>query len=99
MMWIKHQGIPRYGESDESRLAYGLSSQITSWQGYDINGYRFHTKEKDKKSAAQNSRVQYEGIDEATGETKTYLARLKRYGNLTMAVNYRYPSSGASGSS
>jgi len=50
--WIKQQGIPPYGESDESRLASGPSSQITSWQGYDINGYRFHTKEKDKKSAS-----------------------------------------------
>jgi hypothetical protein len=29
----------------------------------------FHTKEKDKKSAAQNNGVRYEGIDEATGVT------------------------------
>ena len=77
MMWIKQQGIPLYVESDESRLPSGPSSQITSWQRYDINGYRFHTKEKDKKSAAQNSRVQYEGIDEATGETKTYYGQIE----------------------
>ena len=56
-MWIKQQGIPPYGESDESRLASGPSSQITSWQGYDINGYKFQTKEKDKKSSSQNSGV------------------------------------------
>jgi hypothetical protein len=72
MTWIKQQGIPPYDETDESRLVSGLSTQITSWQGYDINGYRFHTKEKDKKSAAQNRGVRYEGIDEATRETKTY---------------------------
>jgi hypothetical protein len=29
-------------------------------------------KEKDKKSVAQNNGVRYEGIDEATGETRTY---------------------------
>jgi hypothetical protein len=52
MMWIKQQGIPPYGETDEARLASGLSTQITSWKGYGINGYRFHTKEKDKKSVA-----------------------------------------------
>ena len=52
MTWIKQQGIPAYGEFDESRLESSPSSQITSWQGYDINGYRFHTKEKDKKSAS-----------------------------------------------
>ena len=50
--WIKElQDIP-HGESDEARLASVPSTQITTWQGYDINGYRFHTKEKDKKSAA-----------------------------------------------
>ena len=42
--WIQQQGIPPYGETDEARLASGPSSQITSWHGYDINGYRFHTK-------------------------------------------------------
>ena len=77
MMWIKHQGIPCYGESDELRLAYGLSSQITSWQGYDINGYRFLTKEKDKKSVAQNNGVRYRGIDEATGDTKAYFGQIE----------------------
>ena len=41
--WIKElQDIPR-GESDEARFASGLSTQITTWQGFDINGYRFHT--------------------------------------------------------
>jgi hypothetical protein len=57
MAWIKQQGIPPYGESGEARLPSGLSTQITLWQGYDINGYRFHTKEKEKKSATQNSGV------------------------------------------
>jgi hypothetical protein len=63
-MWIKEQGIPPYASS--------LSTQITTWQGYDINGYMFHMKEKDKKSAAQNNGVRYEGIDKGTMETKTY---------------------------
>ena len=45
-MWIKNLGTPLYGESDESGLASGPSSQITTWQGYVINGYRFHTKEQ-----------------------------------------------------
>ena len=65
--WIKEmQGIPR-GESDEARLAFGPFTQITTWQGYDINGYKFYTKEKDKKSVAHNSGVRYEGIDESLG--------------------------------
>jgi hypothetical protein len=31
-------------------LASCLSSCVTSWQAYDINGYTYYTKEKDKKS-------------------------------------------------
>jgi hypothetical protein len=57
MTWIKElQDIPR-GESDEARLASDPSTQITIWKEYDIYGYRFHTKEKDKKSAVQNNGV------------------------------------------
>jgi hypothetical protein len=54
------------------KLTLGLSSQITTWQGYDVAGYRFHMKAKDKKSTAQNSGVQYEGIDESTNKRTQY---------------------------
>jgi hypothetical protein len=55
--WLKEQHIPLEGCPDEDtetvkRLVLGPSSQITTWQGYDVKGYRFHTKDKDKKSAA-----------------------------------------------
>jgi hypothetical protein len=69
--WLKMVDIPQGEADDEStatvkKIASSSSTQITTWQGYDINGYRFHTKEKDKKSAAQNSGIRYEGIDEST---------------------------------
>jgi hypothetical protein len=57
MAWIKDLQDRPHGEFDEARLAFGLSTQITTWQGYDINGYRFHIKDKDKKSTTQNSGV------------------------------------------
>jgi hypothetical protein len=44
-------------------LASHTSSCVTSWQAYDINGYTYYTKEKDKKSAAQNSGIHIEVID------------------------------------
>jgi hypothetical protein len=50
--WIKDLQDIFCGESNKARLAFGPSTQITIWQGYGINGYKFHTKEKDKKSAA-----------------------------------------------
>ena len=52
MSWIKEQQDIPHGESDEARLASSTSTHITTWQGYDINGYRLHMKEKDKKSVA-----------------------------------------------
>jgi len=89
--WIQQQGIPPYGETDEARLASGPSSQITSWHGYDINGYRFHTKQMDGKSAAQNSGVRYEGIDEATGETKTYYGQIEEIWELDYGGELQIP--------
>jgi hypothetical protein len=72
MAWIKEQQDIPHGESAEVRLASSPSTQITTWQGYDINGYRFQMKEKEKNSVTKNSGVRYEGIDESTGETRTY---------------------------
>jgi hypothetical protein len=39
-------------------------------------------KEKDKKSAAHNCGVRYEGIDEATGKTKTYYGQIEEIWEL-----------------
>jgi hypothetical protein len=44
-------------EQTIKRLAAGPSSQVTSCQGYNINGYLFYTAAKDKKTVSQNSSV------------------------------------------
>jgi hypothetical protein len=44
-------------------LASQPSSCVTSWQTYDISGYTYYTKEKDKKSVVQNSGIHIEAID------------------------------------
>ena len=53
--WLKDLDLPD-GETVEQqmikRLAAGPSSQVTSWQGYDINGYLFYTTAKDKKTVS-----------------------------------------------
>jgi hypothetical protein len=85
MEWLKEQDIP-HGGSDEAetvkKLVLGPSTQITTWQEYDMNGYRFHTKKKDKKSAAQNNGVRYEGIDESTGQRRPYYGQVKEIWEL-----------------
>jgi hypothetical protein len=44
-------------------LASCPSSCVTTWQAYDINGYTYYTKEKDKKCVAQNSGIRINAID------------------------------------
>ncbi len=41
-------------------------------QAYDINGYTYYTKEKDKKSVAQNSGIRIEAIDPQGLKTTYY---------------------------
>jgi hypothetical protein len=60
--WLMDKEIPT-----EDMMIKMLSSRplscVTSWQAYDINGYSYYTKEKDKKSVAQNSDIRIEAID------------------------------------
>ena len=83
--WLQEQDIP-HGEADEAetvkRLVSSPSTQITMWQGYDINGYRFHTKEKDKKSPTQNNEVRYEGIDVSMGQRRQYYGQVEEIWEL-----------------
>jgi hypothetical protein len=53
-------------------LASRPSRCVTSWQAYDINGYTYYTKEKDKKSVVQNSDIHIETIDPQGLKTMYY---------------------------
>jgi hypothetical protein len=48
-------------------------------------------KEKDKKSTAQNNSVRYEGIDEATRETKTYYGQIEKIWELDYGGELQIP--------
>jgi hypothetical protein len=48
------------------------SSCVTSWQACNINGYTYYTKEKDKRSVAQNSSIRIEAFDPLGGKTTYY---------------------------
>jgi hypothetical protein len=58
--WLREHDIPD-GKTIEERtikvLASGPSRQVTTWQTYDISGFTYCTKYKDKKSISQNSGV------------------------------------------
>jgi hypothetical protein len=51
--WLKDLNIP-IGETQEEKIIYllvaGPHSVVNSWQAYDINGFTFYTKAKDRRS-------------------------------------------------
>jgi hypothetical protein len=73
--WLREHDIP-YGETIEEHtikvLASGPSRQVMTWQTYDISGFTYCTKSKDKKSISQNSGVQVDALHSKTGEETTY---------------------------
>jgi hypothetical protein len=60
--WLMDKEIP-IEDMMMKMLASHPSSCVTSWQAYDINGYTYYTKEKDKKSVTQNSGIRIEAIN------------------------------------
>ena len=99
--WLKDQDLPD-GETVEEQtikiLAACPSSQVTSWQGYDINGYLFYTAVKDKKTVSQNSGFRIAALDERTGENTTYFGVIEDIWECTMVPIYKSQSFGVVGS-
>jgi hypothetical protein len=48
------------------------SSCVISWQAYDINGYTYYTKEKDRRSVDQNSGIRIKTFDPLGVKTMYY---------------------------
>jgi predicted lipoprotein with Yx(FWY)xxD motif len=59
-------------ETTMKMLASRPSSCVTSWQAYDINGYTYYTKEKDRRSVTQNSGICIEAFDPLGVKTTYY---------------------------
>jgi hypothetical protein len=68
--WLMNKKIPTKDMMMEM-LSSRPSSCVTLWQAYDINGHTYYTKEKDKKSVAQNSDIHIKAID-SQGPKPTY---------------------------
>ena len=91
--WLREQNLPdgeTQVEKTIKRLASGPSSQVTSWQAYDINAYRFYTNAKDKKSVSQNSGVRIEAID-TMGQKSTYYGFIDDIWELDYGSNIQIP--------
>ncbi|XP_021991893.1 uncharacterized protein LOC110888688 [Helianthus annuus] len=59
--WIETKVMRSSGQKNVDktveRLGRGPDVRVTTYQGYDINGYTFYTKDQDEKSTMQNSGV------------------------------------------
>jgi alpha-ketoglutarate-dependent taurine dioxygenase len=75
--WLREHDILD-GETIEEHtikvLASRPSRQVTTCQTYDISGFTYCTKSKDKKSMSQNSGARYDALHSETGEETTYFS-------------------------
>ncbi|KAK1696216.1 hypothetical protein QYE76_012913 [Lolium multiflorum] len=78
---LKPIGVP------ESRLP---SSNICTFQGYEINGNTFYTIDQDKKSTNQNSGVRFDATDE-NGQTTTYYGYIEEIWELDYGPTFKVP--------
>src|SRR5437773_7739946 len=91
--WLKEQSIEDDGfiEAETVKmLARGPATLVTSWQGYDINGWTFYTKQKDMKSKSQNSAICTESLDSA-GKKNTYYGFIEDIIELDYGRNLQVP--------
>jgi Domain of unknown function (DUF4216) len=91
--WFKELNLPDGETNDEKilqRLSQGPSSQVTSWQAYEINGYTFYTNAKDRKSVNQNSGVRIDAID-AADVTTTYFGLIEDIWELDYGLRIQFP--------
>lgn len=72
------------------RLASRPSGLVVSFQAYDINGFTFHTYEKDKKSKCQNSGVRAPAYD-THGELTSYYGYIEEIWELNYSKNVQVP--------
>jgi len=70
-------------------LAGGPLFTITSYQGYDINGYTFYTIEQDKKSTYQNCGVRIDAFDNNM-QKSAYYGQVEEIWELTY-LDFKVP--------
>ncbi|XP_022032115.1 uncharacterized protein LOC110933189 [Helianthus annuus] len=92
--WLKKKVEETYGEPNVDktveRLGIGPDFRVISYQGYDINGYTFYTKNQDDKSVTQNSGVTQ--IASRTNVDQMTIAKESYYGVIQEIWELSYSS-------
>jgi hypothetical protein len=71
-------------------LSRSPSSTISTFQGYEINGYTFYTIAQDKKSTNQNSGVRFDATDN-NGSKTTYYGYIEEIWELDYGPTFKVP--------
>jgi hypothetical protein len=84
-IWFKKRILNLSSCTDEGlrNLAEGPLFTITSYQGYDINGYTFYTLAQDQKSVYQNSGVRVDAFDNTDVQKDAYYGQIEEIWELT----------------
>jgi hypothetical protein len=72
------------------KLAPGPIFIIVTYQGYDINGYTFYTKQQDKKSMYQNSGVRVDAYDIMGKDKSVYYGQIQKIWELDFH-DFKFP--------
>lgn len=89
--WVRNKHMSSFNEWLKNRIArlQNLSSETlqwlsqgpewsaTTWQGYDINGYTFHTVKQDSKCTVQNSGLRIEAASDG-GRRDQYYGKVEQ---------------------
>jgi hypothetical protein len=91
--WLRDQ-ISHSSDTQTSenlkKLARGPIFTVVTYQGYDINGYTFHTEQQDKKSTYQNSGVCVDAYDAMGQDKNMYYGQIQEIWELDFH-NFKIP--------
>jgi hypothetical protein len=90
IMWLKDQNLLVGEENMMGALAQGPSWLVTTWQVYDINGFTFYTKAKDKNNQHQNSGAKVDEED-SEGNLNTYYGYIDEIWELSYGLSLQIP--------
>ena len=91
--WFMNQELPSGDSVEEEtlrRLASRPKRSVVTFQAYDISGFTFYTKDKDKKSKCQNSGVRVQAPD-GSGEMASYFGFIEEIWELDYGGNLQIP--------
>jgi hypothetical protein len=77
--WLRYQISQLDSHTGEylTKLACDPIFTIVIYQGYDINGYMFYTKQQDKKNVYQNSGVRVDVYDVMSQDKSMYYGQIQ----------------------